>query len=129
MHKKLIAWALTLLVALPAARAADEFLLPDQAFVISAQSSDGKSVRFNWDIADGYYLYQSKFRFLSDTPDVEFGNVVLPDGVTKDDPIFGEVQIYRDQVTIEVPLTATPLGAEILTLKARSQGCADAGIC
>ena len=129
MHKKLIAWALTLLVALPAARAADEFLLPDQAFVISAQSSDGKSVRFNWDIADGYYLYQSKFRFLSDTPDVEFGNVVLPDGVTKDDPIFGEVQIYRDQVTIEVPLTATPPGAEILTLKARSQGCADAGIC
>ena len=129
MHKKLIAWALTLLVALPAARAADEFLLPDQAFVISAQSSDGKSVRFNWDIADGYYLYQSKFRFLSDTPDVEFGNVVLPDGMTKNDPIFGEVQIYRDQVTIEVPLTATPPGAEILTLKARSQGCADAGIC
>ena len=87
MHKKLIAWALTLLVALPAAQAADEFLQPDQAFVISAQSSDGKTVRFNWDIADGYYLYQSKFRFLSDTPDVEFGNVVLPDGVTKNDPI------------------------------------------
>ena len=90
MHKKLIAWALTLLVALPAAQAADEFLPPDQAFVISAQSSDGKSVvRFNWD----------RRRLLPLPEQIPFPqrharrgirNVVLPDGVTKDDPIFGE---------------------------------------
>jgi thiol:disulfide interchange protein DsbD len=129
MYKRLIAWTLLLIAALPAAQAEQEFLKPDQAFVISAQSSDGKTVRVNWQIADGYYLYQSKFRFLSDSPGVEFGDHDLPPALTKQDPIFGEVEIYRDQVSIDVPLTAVPGNTEMLSLKARSQGCADDGIC
>jgi len=129
MYKRLIAWALLLVAALPAVQAEQEFLRPDQAFVISAQSTDGQTVRFNWQIADGYYLYESKFRFLSDTAGVELGDPDLPPATPKNDPIFGEVQIYRDAVTIEVPLLAVPDNSDILTLKARSQGCADAGIC
>jgi len=129
MYKKLTAWALLLIAALPAAQAEQEFLKPDQAFAISAQSSDGQTVRFNWQIADGYYLYESKFRFLSDTPGVELGDPERPPAIPKSDPIFGEVEIYRDAVTIEVPLLAVPDNTDILTLKARSQGCADAGIC
>ncbi len=129
MYKKLIAWTLLLIAALPAAQAEQEFLKPDQAFVISAQSSDGKTVQVNWEIAKGYYLYQSKFRFLSDSAGVEFGDPDLPPALTKNDPIFGEVEIYRDQVSIEVPLVAVPGNTEMLTLKARSQGCADDGIC
>ena len=129
MYKKLIFWGLVLLSGLTAAQAEQEFLKPDQAFAISAQSTADERVRFNWQIADGYYLYQSKFRFISDTAGVEFGEPRLPPAETKDDPIFGVVEVYRDQVSIEVPLTAVPPGAEVLTLKARSQGCADAGIC
>jgi len=129
MYERLIAWTLLLCALLPAAQAEEEFLKPDQAFAISAEASDGKTVRFNWQIAEGYYLYQSKFRFLSDTPGVELGDPKLPPATPKDDPIFGKVEIYRDQVTIEVPLRMTPDNTEILTLKARSQGCADAGIC
>lgn len=129
MYKKLIAWALLPLLLLPAARAEQEFLKPDEAFVISASSEDGRQVRFNWQVADGYYLYQSKFRFLSDTPGVELGEPVLPPSITKNDPIFGEVETYRDQVTIVLPIEALPANADIVTLKARSQGCADAGIC
>ena len=129
MHKKLIAWALLALLLLPAAWAEQEFLKPDQAFAISATAADGRSVRFNWQIADGYYLYQSKFRFLSDTPGVTLGDPDLPPSITKDDPIFGKVETYRDQVTIDLPLLSLPANTEILALKARSQGCADAGIC
>ncbi|MGB5669835.1 MAG: protein-disulfide reductase DsbD domain-containing protein, partial [Sedimenticolaceae bacterium] len=55
MYKKLIVWALWLLAAVPAAHAEQEFLKPDQAFVISAQSSDGRTVQVNWQIAEGYY--------------------------------------------------------------------------
>ena len=128
MHKNLIAWLLMLLAA-AGIQAEDEFLKPDQAFVVSAQSQDGETVRFHWQIADGYYLYQSKFRFLSDNDGVMLGDPLLPPAETKNDPIFGEVQIYRDQVTIEVPVDAVPAGSDMLTLKARSQGCADAGIC
>jgi len=129
MYEKLIAWTLLLIAALPGAQAEQEFLKPDQAFLISAQSSDGRTVRVNWQIADGYYLYQSKFRFLSDSAGVEFGDPDLPPALTKQDPIFGKVEIYRDQVNIDVPLDAVPPDTEMLTLKARSQGCADDGIC
>jgi len=129
MYKKLIAWTLLLIAALPGAQAEQDFLKPDQAFLISAQSTDGKTARVNWQIADGYYLYQSKFRFLSDSAGVEFGDPDLPPALTKDDPVFGKVEIYRDQVTIDVPLEAVPANTEMLTLKARSQGCADDGIC
>ena len=129
MYKKLISWTLLLIATLPAAQAEQEFLKPDQAFVISAQSSDGKTARVNWQIADGYYLYQSKFRFLSDSAGVEFGDPDLPPALTKNDPIFGEVEIYRDEVSIDVPLASVPGNTEMLTIKARSQGCADDGIC
>ena len=79
-------------------------LMPvDQAFVFDAQQQ-GNLVKISWVIADGYYLYQSKFRFLSDTAGVEFGDPSLPPAEPKNDPVFGEVQIYRDQVTIDLPL-------------------------
>ena len=130
MYKRLNPWGLILLLGLTAAQAEqEEFLKPDQAFAISAQAAADEWVRFNWQIADGYYLYQSKFRFLSDTDGVEFGQPRLPPAETKDDPIFGIVEVYRNQVSIDVPLAAVPPGTEVLTLKARSQGCADAGIC
>ena len=130
MYNKLTAWAiLALLPLFTAAQAEQEFLKPDQAFVISAQAGNGNSVRFNWRIADGYYLYQSKFRFISDTPGVELGSPDLPPAKQKDDPIFGTVDIYRDQVTIDVPLDALPADTDTVALKARSQGCADGGIC
>ena len=129
MYKNLTAWALLFLAVLPTAQAEKEFLKPDQAFTISGKATDQKTVRFNWQIADGYYLYQSKFRFLSERTDVELGDPSLPPAETKDDPVFGEVQVYRNEVTVDVPLNAVPTDLETLTLTARSQGCADAGIC
>ena len=97
MYKTLTAWAMLLCAALPAAQAEETFLKPDQAFAISAQSSDGRHVRVNWQIADGYYLYESKFRFSSDTPGIELGDPTLPPALPKNDPVFGEVEIYRGE--------------------------------
>ena len=81
MYKNLTAWALLFLAFLPAAQAEKEFLKPDQAFVISGKATDEKTVRFNWQIAEGYYLYQSKFRFLSERTDVELGDPTPPAGL------------------------------------------------
>jgi thiol:disulfide interchange protein DsbD len=129
MYSRLLALISLVLFALQPIQAEEQFLKPDQAFVVSAQAQGDESVRFNWQIADGYYLYQSKFRFLSETPGVALGDPDLPEALRKNDPVFGEVNIYRNQVTIEVPLEKRPADADILTLKARSQGCADDGIC
>jgi thiol:disulfide interchange protein DsbD len=54
----------------------------------------------------------------------------LPPGKMKRDEFFGDVETYRDEVTIRVPLEPgsgrdVPLSALI----AASQGCADVGVC
>ncbi len=129
MYKRLTAWLFLLIASVPAVQAEQEFLKPDQAFVISAQAVNGDTLVVNWDIAEGYFLYQSKFRFLSDTGGVEFGDPDLPPSITKNDPVFGEVEIYRNNVSIRVPITAVPGNADMFKLQARSQGCAEDAIC
>ena len=129
MYKKLTAWLFLLVAAVPGIQAEQEFLKPDQAFVISAQAVNGDTLIVNWDIAEGYYLYQSKFRFLSDTGGIEFGEPDLPPALTENDPVFGDVEIYRNNVSIQVPITAVPGNADMFKLQARSQGCAEDGIC
>lgn len=111
------------------ALAQEEFLKPDQAFVISAGKSDAGKVSIKWNIADGYYLYQSKFRFHSNNKEVSLQIPDLPQAVTKKDPFFGNIEVYRDQLEISIPLKADGLPPEMLEIEARSQGCADAGIC
>ena len=106
----------------------EEFLKPDQAYGISAEAV-GDKIRVRWDIADGYYLYRNKFRFKADNKDVSLGSPDLPPGKVKKDPFFGDIEIYRKQVEIELPFHVSGKTPNMLELEARSQGCADAGIC
>jgi thiol:disulfide interchange protein DsbD len=131
MHAKSLIHALLALFVLATTAAAEqEFLTPDQAFAIGAGNSTAEdSVKVVWRIADGYYMYRSKFRFLTDTPGVTLGTPSLPESITKNDPVFGEVEIYREEVVAEIPVTRAANTPDVLTLKARSQGCADAGLC
>ncbi|MFB1485891.1 MULTISPECIES: protein-disulfide reductase DsbD [unclassified Thiocapsa] len=129
---RLLAVALTWLLvaaAAPTALAEDEFLMPDQAFRISGEADGPDTVRVRWEIADGYYMYQSKFGFQTDTVGISTGSPQMPAGQTKEDEFFGKVQIYRDSVEIRVPVTRSTGSGNFLTLEATSQGCADAGLC
>jgi thiol:disulfide interchange protein DsbD len=113
-----------------AAPAADEeFLLPDQAFRISGEAAGPDSVVVSWDIADGYYMYQSKFRFRSETAGIDIGHTKQPPALVKHDDFFGDVPIYRNKVSIPLTLSRSAEAGDILTLEATSQGCADAGLC
>jgi thiol:disulfide interchange protein DsbD len=131
MHKRL----LTLLAALGAlvgalvAGATPEFLTPDQAFRVSATQAAPDRVQLTWKIEDGYYLYRSKLRVQSETPGVALGQPTLPPSEGKDDEFFGRVDIYRGEVTLAVPVEANGPMPESITLRALSQGCADAGLC
>ena len=129
MYRIIITLLLTVLAVCAPAQAEDEFLRPDQAFQISAIPVAPDRIRVSWQIADGYYLYQSKFRFASEDPLITLGDADLPKAIEKNDPVFGPVQIYRDKVDIEVPIGKAPADTDVMTLKARSQGCADKGIC
>jgi thiol:disulfide interchange protein DsbD len=115
--------------AAPTAHAEDEFLMPDQAFRISGEADGPDAVRVRWEIAEGYYMYQSKFGFQTDTVGISTGSPQMPAAQTKEDEFFGKVQVYRDSVEIRVPVTRSTGAGNFLTLEATSQGCADAGLC
>ncbi|MES9870223.1 MAG: protein-disulfide reductase DsbD [Sedimenticola sp.] len=120
---------LILFTALSSAQSGDDYLLPDDAFRLSARAETPDAIQVSWDIADGYYLYQKKFKFSSGDPAIELGEPTFPAAKIKDDEFFGKVGIYRKRVTVEVPILKRPAGAATLELTTKSQGCADAGLC
>ncbi len=124
----LIITLLGLLLA-PFAWAEDELLMPDQAFQISARSDGPDTLLVEWQIADGYYMYRDKLRFSSDAVGIELGEPELSEAKIKQDEFFGEVAIYRGHASARIPIKRDPGAPETITLEARSQGCADLGIC
>ncbi len=108
--------------------APDELLPPEQAFRLSGRM-DGDRLIAEYRIAPGYYMYRKQFAFDSETDGVELGQAEIPPGHKKKDEFFGEVETYRDTVTISVPVTFQGQPPAEIRVKARGQGCADMGVC
>ena len=119
-------WACVLWSLLPSvAQAAQEFLEPEQAFKFSVKVLDERTAQINFEIAPGYYLYRERMTVQADG--ATLGDVVLPAGKVKFDETFQkEVETWREQVTIRVPVVQA---AGPVMLQVTSQGCADAGLC
>ena len=105
-----------------------QFLPPDEAFVLHWEVLAQERLALRFEIADGYYLYRDKFAVEPISASVRAGQIVFPPSEPKDDPEFGQVQIYRRAATLEVPLQYTS-GAEEARLRLVWQGCAEDGIC
>ncbi|KQV79534.1 protein-disulfide reductase [Massilia sp. Root351] len=116
--------ALTVLLFAAPARAEEDFLDPAVAFKFSARMLDEKTASVTYDIADGYYMYRERFMFKAQG--ATLGAPDIPPGKVKFDETFNkDVETYRKQVTITIPVdTAGPF-----TLLATSQGCSDKGLC
>ena len=106
-----------------------DYLLPDDAFRPSGTAVDADTLSVRWDIADGYYLYRNKIRFTADDGETELGSPRFPPAKLKQDEFFGEVEIYRQAVEVQIPITHRARGLETVRLKTVVQGCADAGLC
>jgi thiol:disulfide interchange protein DsbD len=103
----------------------NEFLDPEMAFGFSASQTAPDRFKLKWEIADGYYLYRDKLRFTA-TPEV-LGAAQLPPGILKQDPLFGQVEVYEKSLEVELPFRAE--GLDNLVLTVNYQGCAQAGLC
>ena len=100
-------------------------LKPDQAFQLMPVESHGKTLRVEWAIAPGYYLYLSRLKFESPEPAITFSAAKLPIGEKHHDEHFGDVVIQRaGRLVAEIPASAVPK-----TLKLTYQGCAEIGVC
>ena len=110
----------------------NEFLDPEQAFVLSVEPLAADRFVAQWDIADGYYLYRKRFDVKAEEPGGQrLGPFEISRGETKQDEYFGEVEVYYQQARLEVPVIrfASASGELPLALAIRYQGCADAGLC
>lgn len=108
----------------------DELLPPEQAFQFFATLKDPHTLHVSWLIADGYYLYKNKLALnLDDKTQTRLSALPLPKGESHLDEEFGQVEIYRHEVSLDVPLLRENLAAEAVELTAKFQGCADRGVC
>ena len=129
MKKSILGWLL-LLVCLPGmaqlklGASADELLEPEKAFRFSARVLDTATIEVRYAIADGYYMYRERFKFAAEGG-AQLGAPELPQGLRHKDEFFGEVETYRKEVRIRVPVQ----GEGRIALKVTSQGCADIGVC
>ena len=115
---------LTLLPLMPA-RAADDFLDPDQAFQLSVRVLDAKRLELSYKVAPGYYLYRERFKFTS--PDAKLGEPQIPPGKKHYDTALEQnVETYHDGVVVVLPVVSA---GKAFTLNATHQGCADKGLC
>jgi thiol:disulfide interchange protein DsbD len=105
----------------------DDLLEPEKAFRMSTRALDAGTVEVSFTIADGYYMYRERFKFVAAADSkAKLGAPQFPPGLRKKDEFFGEVETYRKQVVIRLPVE----NAESpLQLTVTSQGCADVGVC
>ncbi len=137
------------LLVTDAARAADDFLDPEVAFVESAAMVDPLTLDMHWRIAPGYYMYQDRFEVRIEdargalllfrrsdlTPaDAETrapawaDALRLPRGRIKYDPTFEkDMEVFHGGVTLRAALRPGAEGP--LRVSVTGQGCADEGLC
>jgi thiol:disulfide interchange protein DsbD len=106
-----------------------ELLPPDQAFQFTSKVKKVDRLLLSWDIASGYYLYRHKIKVVSLTPEIKVGEQSFPASHTKHDEFFGDVEIYRDHLEVEILLQRQDPKLNALTLEVTFQGCADVGAC
>ena len=118
--KKAIGLVLLTCLSLFSIASDEEFLPVEQAFVFTSQQSNGQ-LSLHWEIADHYYLYQSRISAKQDGQALDVQFVQTP--IEKEDEYFGKVQIYKHTLDVIVPL------ASASDVNIRFQGCAEAGLC
>ncbi len=109
----------------------EEPALPaDEAFKYEAIGLTPETILVRLTSQPGYYLYRDKlvFRVVADNG-IEISGVELPDGSIKDDPEFGPVEVYYDQIEVPVNISRPAGPEQTISLEADYQGCRDGDIC
>ncbi|MEH6649798.1 MAG: protein-disulfide reductase DsbD [Motiliproteus sp.] len=110
-------------------RAGSDGPLPvDEAYRFSGGQLANGLYRLHWQIEDDYYLYRDKIKL---TPDqgIELVEVRYPESKQKQDPLFGEVAVYYNDVELLLRVQSGQTAAIDGNLKVQYQGCWEGGIC
>ncbi len=105
----------------------DEVLAPEVAFKVELVAQDSRILRADFLIAPGHYLYKDRFKFELLSAGSELVGVELPDGVAKEDPTFGLMEVYYDFTTALIHLGEA--SHYPLDIRVTYQGCNASGLC
>ncbi len=128
----LLALLFTIFAGLAHAVSEAELLEPEKAFLMKTRVLDDRALEVTFTIAPGYYMYRERFQFAVDAgfgAPFTLGKPEFPAGTRKKDEFFGEVETYRREVAIRVPVERPAGGGDQFRLVVTSQGCADVGVC
>jgi thiol:disulfide interchange protein DsbD len=96
----------------------------DKVFQLSVAPGAEGALVLNWTIAPGNYLYRDKIQVTS--PQGVSLAVQTPAGEMKDDPSFGETEVYHRQAQATVAAKSL---RDRGSVQVSFQGCAEQGIC
>ncbi|MEE9330928.1 MAG: protein-disulfide reductase DsbD [Methylophilaceae bacterium] len=105
----------------------DEFLHPDIAFQLDIAAIDSTTLEGIFQVAPGYYLYKDRIQFeIKDAAQGKVTGVDLPAGEMKDDPNFGNKEVYHHNFAAKIVTENT---TEKFIVSAKFQGCSEKGLC
>jgi len=105
----------------------DEVLAPEVAFKVDLVAQDSQTLRADFLIAPGHYLYKNRFKFELLSEGAVIAGVELPEGVAKEDPTFGLTEVYYDYATALIYLSE---GSRFpMEIQLTYQGCSAKGLC
>lgn len=108
----------------------EEFLEPDQAFKLSLSAVDSQTLKANFTVAPGHYLYRQRISFkLNEGASASIVDVNFPKGEIKKDPNFGESEVYHHDLNVISKLKYQGVAPEKLEVLASYQGCSEKGLC
>ncbi|MEH6472702.1 MAG: protein-disulfide reductase DsbD [Halopseudomonas sp.] len=128
-------WLLSLVSGLTHASVFDKLianndgpLQVEQAYQLSSNPIAEGVYRLHWLIESDYYLYRDKIK-LKPSDGIELIEARYPESTQKQDPLFGDVEVYYHEVELLVRLQSTAGTTFDGTLGVEYQGCWDGGIC
>ena len=104
---------------------AGQLLPAEQAFRPTVATGE-QDVAVQFQIADGYYLYQEKIHVETE-PSGLLGAAEFSPGKEKEDEFFGKQTVHYHQAVVKLPFQSAAPATYRLTLT--YQGCADVGVC
>ncbi|SEN36557.1 thiol:disulfide interchange protein DsbD [Nitrosomonas marina] len=107
-----------------------ELLPPDEAFQMTLEVKDAKTLIANLAPAKNYYVYRDKIAFEPQSTNTQIEKVALPQGKMKEDLTFGHVEVYYEPIQAIITLKREAVSEQPLSLAATYQGCNDpVGVC
>lgn len=103
--------------------------LPEnQVFQFNFALFDANTLKLDWSVKPGYFLYRDRIWVENEQKKlIHIGSISFPTPENKLNKDGQSISVYRDKLTLGVPVLANTSGEFIVTI--HYQGCSDAGFC